>query len=36
MRRPLKSMNNGLAFIITIVVGIGFGYLYTGADALYE
>ena len=33
-RLPLDSLKNALAFVITIVFGIGFGCLYTAAEAL--
>jgi hypothetical protein len=36
MRQLLKWLKNGLAFTITILVGIGFGYLYYAAETLHE
>ena len=33
-RRLLESLKDAAAFIITIVFGIGFGYLYTAVEAL--
>ena len=33
---PLKRLAGAFAFVLTIVAGITFGYLYTAAEALED